>query len=455
MKLPLHPLALILLGLAFPAGAQTNPSFDKEAYIKANEQVLSNKYLETPFAETISIEDRVSGLSLLWSEAKFNYANFDLSPLNLDSLYKAYIPKVMAEENTFAYYRILQSFYGHFRDGHTGVGMPDELFEKAYASTGIITEWIEGKVILTQIEPGVKLPEKVAIGDEILMINRIPVEEYVKEKIAPFVSFSTAQDSLARILRYELFRGDLKEPVQVTFRNKKGKIYSCSLNRHQPKEFFQNGLEVGEFKVLDKNIGYLALNTFNSDQVVPFFESHFEDISKTNGLIIDLRNNGGGNGSFGFEILGQLVEKPFMQPKSIYRSYSPTGRAWGSPLEVKEEAYDWKPYKGRFFSKPIVLLIGPSTYSAAEDFTVAFRQANRGLIMGETTGGSTGQPYFFRLPGGGYGWVCTKRDLFIDGTEFVGRGIRPDVEIKRSLADLRKGKDNVVEEARKQILLNK
>jgi hypothetical protein len=52
------------------------------------------------------------------------------------------------------------------------------------------------------------------------------------------------------------------------------------------------------------------------------------------------------------------------------------------------------------FLKPIVVLSSPRTFSAAEDFLVAFKPLKRGLIVGEPSGGSTGQPLIISLPGG-------------------------------------------------------
>jgi carboxyl-terminal processing protease len=441
----------LLAGGALAAQAQQQPAFDKEAYINAQQQVYTNTYLVSPFAEKLSAEDRMAGLSLLWSEAKFNFANFDLNLINLDSLYKSYIPRVLAVEDTYGYYQELRSFYAQLRDGHTGVAMPQELFGRAYSHPGVEASLIEGKVILSNIYPGVELPRPMVLGDEVIGINEMPVQDFIRQKVAPYTSFSTPQDSIARILRYELFFGDVTEPIRLEMKDKKGKRYTSSLNRQAPKGFFQSGLPVAEYKVLSGNIGYLSLNTFNDEQVLPFFNNRFEEISKTDGLIIDLRHNGGGNGQLGFEILGQLTDKPFMQATSLFRNFNPTKRAWGNSIELEENSWDWKPHKGRAYHKPVILLIGPSTYSAAEDFTVAFKQTRRGLIVGEATGGSTGQPYFYQLPGGGYAWVCTKRDLFNDGTDFVGTGIYPDVEVKKSLSDMQKGRDNVVEWARKKL----
>ncbi len=72
--------------------------------------------------------------------------------------------------------------------------------------------------------------------------------------------------------------------------------------------------------------------------------------------------------------------------------------------------------------------------------------------MGEPTAGSTGQPYFFRIPGGGLAYVCTVREYFYDETEFIGTGIHPDILISRSLNDLHNGTDTVLEVALQKLI---
>jgi C-terminal processing protease CtpA/Prc len=94
------------------------------------------------------------------------------------------------------------------------------------------------------------------------------------------------------------------------------------------------------------------------------------------------------------------------------------------------------------------VLIGNNTGSAAEDFLISLDDIKgRGTTIGERTYGSTGQPLSFDLPGGGSARICTKRDTYPDGREFVGYGIKPDVEVKRTIADLIAGKDAVLEKA--------
>ncbi len=61
--------------------------------------------------------------------------------------------------------------------------------------------------------------------------------------------------------------------------------------------------------------------------------------------------------------------------------------------------------------------------SERRDFLVAYDQMRRGAIFGEPTAGSTGQPLFFRLPGGGSARVRSKHDSYADGREFDAIGV--------------------------------
>ena len=96
------------------------------------------------------------------------------------------------------------------------------------------------------------------------------------------------------------------------------------------------------------------------------------------------------------------------------------------------------------------MLIGGDTFSAAEDMAAAFDMLERGKLIGQPTGGSTGQPLMFALPGGGRARVCTKHDSYADGTEFVGVGVQPDIVVKLTLEDFRKKIDRTVEIAKQQ-----
>ncbi len=106
-----------------------------------------------------------------------------------------------------------------------------------------------------------------------------------------------------------------------------------------------------------------------------------------------------------------------------------------------------QPSDGPRFLGPLVVLTGPYTFSAAEDFVVPLDYADRAVFVGDTTGGSTGQPLMMLLPGGGSFRVCTKRDRYPDGREFCGFGIAPDTVVLPTVEDVREDRDPVMEAA--------
>jgi C-terminal processing protease CtpA/Prc len=83
----------------------------------------------------------------------------------------------------------------------------------------------------------------------------------------------------------------------------------------------------------------------------------------------------------------------------------------------------------------------------AENFCVGFHIMNRGKIIGGPTMGSSGTPLSFTLPGGGTAQVVTTRSSYPDGKEFIGTGVKPDIEVYPKIEDFRTGRDRILEKA--------
>jgi hypothetical protein len=441
----------LLLATIISLTGHAQKKFDSTAYVQFNQ----DRWEKFDFAgfmgphpeHTLNQEERIAGLSKCWSEAKYNFANFDLVPtLNLDSLYQSFIPKVMATTTTLEYYHVLQNFYQYLRDGHTGINLPFSFFKDKNAIVPLEVRWIENKAIVTENTSNLKEELVIKLGMELVAFNGVELKKYIRENISPYLHFSTTQDSIDRIYRYELFPGTAGKEVTLTFKTMSGTILTKTL-KYKSVEKFWDRFPLVSFKVLKGNIGYLQINSFNEERLVKLFDSLYPSIATTRALIIDVRNNGGGNGNNGFEILGCLTDKPFNQGKTALRHYRPVGRAWGDVENTSIDTYDWKPYKKTIYTAAVVVLTGAATYSAAEDFTSVYKSMQRGKVIGEPTGGSTGQPVMFSLPGGGMGRVCAKRDFFYDGTEFVGVGIQPDILVRPTIKGVVAGKDEVLDAA--------
>ena len=201
-------------------------------------------------------------------------------------------------------------------------------------------------------------------------------------------------------------------------------------------------------RMLPGDIAYVRILHFGNSAAADGLRARFGEIAKARGLVLDVRENGGGNSSEGYKILAMLTGKPFQGSRWQTRDYLPAYRAWGRPERTHaEDASQLQPDGTLRYDGPVLVLTSARPYSAAEDFVLAFDAMQRGRIVGEPTGGSTGQPLLFDLPGGGTGRVCTKRDSYPDGRPFVGAGIQPQLRVSPRVADLQAGRDTVLEAA--------
>jgi C-terminal processing protease CtpA/Prc len=162
-------------------------------------------------------------------------------------------------------------------------------------------------------------------------------------------------------------------------------------------------------------------------------------------LILDVRHNDGGSSDNGDAIISLLTDKPIEGERWKTRKYLPAFRVWGRKEQWHEEKGEMiQPTQETPFLGPVVVLTGPATFSAAEDFVVPLHASKRATIVGERTGGSSGQPLQIELPFGGRARVCTKRDAYPDGREFAGVGVIPNVEVHPMPADIAAGRDVVL-----------
>ena len=410
----------------------------------------NSKFFKTPYRADISEEEKVAGLSKFWAEAKYNFVNFDLIPeIDIDSLYFEYLPKVKKTKSTLEYYKMLTEMCARLKDGHTNIMAPQELTEEVYARPLIRTRLIEDRVLIVQSDAEMH-KMGVKAGMEIVTINHVPVKQYAAQFITPYESASTPQDLTVRSYDYALLAGPVKKPIHLQLKDGKGKLSAHTIYRVIPSERNKKlSFSPVEYKTLPGNISYLAINSFATDTGSRVFKEKYPEIYRSNALIIDLRNNGGGSSDW--QILQYLITEPTMIHKMYTREYNASFRAWQKPQRVWANTNGIAPVKEQFFSKPVILLISARTFSAAEDFAAAFKSLKRGLIIGEPSGGSTGQPLAFQLPGGLSARVCTKRDQYPDGSDFVGKGITPDLIVLPTVNDVREGKDTQLDAALKQL----
>jgi C-terminal processing protease CtpA/Prc len=389
---------------------------------------------------------------LVWSEAKYNFANFDLVPqLDWDARYMAFVPRVLATGDTAGYYGELQRFIAGLNDGHSNVTPPSEIRNRV-SRPPAYTRLVDGEVVIYLIDSLKLLDEGLAVGQVIRAIDGIPTLKYAAERVTPFVASSTQQDREVRSFNYRLLRGPKDVPVELTVENADGGTLKFTVPRSGYTDDDDAVPFPGSFswRWAADDVALIEIRSFSDEEYLEAFRKALPELMKAKAWIFDVRLNGGGNSAVGFGMLEHITEQDFQVFAWRTRIYRPTFRAW-----QRETAWTWhdagagtweSQAQPKFHGR-VAVLTSARTYSAAEDFAIAFRQLDRGPIIGQATGGSTGQPLHQPLPGGGSFRICTKRDTAGDGTEWIGVGIAPDIGVEPTLASIRSGDDPVLQRA--------
>lgn len=149
-----------------------------------------------------------------------------------------------------------------------------------------------------------------------------------------------------------------------------------------------------KYKILEDNIGYIRYESFstgigngNLDEVLSY-------LAVCNGLIIDVRNNGGGNVTNSTRIAARFTNEKVL---TGYISHK-TGKGhndFSEPYPIYLE-----PNEGVRWQKKVVVLTNRRSYSATNDFVNQMRCLPNVTIMGDKTGGGSGMPFTSELPNG-------------------------------------------------------
>jgi C-terminal processing protease CtpA/Prc len=427
---------------------------------------------------TISPAQKVYGLSRFWEEVNYNFVYLNrIDRKAWDSLYVATIPIVEKTANDYAYYRELQKFCAFLKDGHTNVYLPppvqNMIMNTMFGDHRLFITNVDGRAIISNTNLSIK--QEVPTGSEIISVNGMPTKDYIKQYVSPYISSST--DYVRENWSYSnLLQGLQGQKYDLVIKTPSGQIKDLSVTHQQTKEkeIFpaMDDYKLLELKWYPGDIAYLALNSFGDSKIDSIFLTKLPELYKAKKLIIDLRNNGGGSTGIGVEILKHLTNDSVIYGSKVYtRVHESAFKAWGKFLSPKDTVHsDWnkKAYldftdnryaeinggirfnndvKTQKIIVPTVILVGNNTASAAEDFLVSADNQKQMIKIGQNSFGSTGQPYQFDMPGGGSARVCAKKDTYPDGREFVGYGVKPDIEVKPTVKDYLENNDPALQAA--------
>ena len=413
-----------------------------------------------------SREDRIYSLSLIWKEILYNFAFPEtLQQVNIDSLYMAYIPKVEQAKDYYEYYLVLSSFMAHFNDAHTRIITPNRPDDMPPLKTINFGE----KIFVSNVAKS--LVDKIPIESEIVKINDIPVMTYCIDSVFPYVAASTLHWKLDKAISDMMLYGKPYSTVKITIITPKGKESEIEMVRNYNSEgatmVDTSHIAPINIKLID-DIGYIQLNScMNPDTVNFVFNKWLPKLRKCKGLIIDLRGNRGGTTqTWEDNMIHYLLPDSIFdfQGKFLSRIHNAYFKNWGEYNPQFKDFYNGttmdeihrNPYKNNLHDslklhQPLVVISGYFVASASEFFLSLIKETKRATVIGEPSVGAMSEPILFPLPGGFEAMICVKKYVNHDGTVSNKTGILPDIEVKRDYKEYLKGKDNVLEQALKEL----
>lgn len=195
------------------------------------------------------------------------------------------------------------------------------------------------------------------------------------------------------------------------------------------------------YRILDDNIGYIRYSSFANGIGEGNLDEVLSSMALCQGLIIDIRSNGGGNLSYAAKFASRFVEEKTLVGYSQHKTGK--GHSDFSSMEPK-----YLEPSARFrWHKPVCVLTNRHVFSSANEFVMYMKALPMVTIVGDRTGGGAGLPFSSSLPNG---WTVRFSavplcDANYQSTEF---GIAPDHLVELTPGDFRQGRDTIIEYAR-------
>ncbi len=305
---------------------------------------------------------------------------------------------------------------------------------------------------------------EIPIQSTIVAINNIPVQELYEECLSYIGGIPAYKKAYCEVIfpLYLFFNEKLKPPYAVQLKPSNSPIQLEGMDINSFVSFINQNQKTANytFKVLPQNIGLLSYNSCNGYKAFKrFLKSTFKQIEQENiqHLIIDIRDNGGGDSGLNDLLLSYLTTKSYQQSsgrywkvseqsKKAYNSNKVYARMFGKEfmeqynntsngevIESFEEGVTTPKKPNNYFDGKSCFLIGPNTFSSANFLADAVSTYKLSTLIGQPTGEYTndfGEQLKFMLPTSKcLVAVSSTYDIGANGNHEVLEPVHPNISV--------------------------
>lgn len=194
------------------------------------------------------------------------------------------------------------------------------------------------------------------------------------------------------------------------------------------------------YQILENNIGYVYCSSFSDGIGDGNLDYMLKEMELCDGVIIDVRNNGGGNLTTAQRLASRFTNEKMLVGYMSHKT-GPGHNAFSAPEPVYVE-----PSNGVRWQRKAVVLTNRRSYSSTNDFVNCMKNMPNVTIIGDKTGGGSGLPFSSEIPNG---WSIrfSAAPMYDSEMNHIEFGIDPDISIDMSEEDILHGKDTIIEEA--------
>lgn len=199
------------------------------------------------------------------------------------------------------------------------------------------------------------------------------------------------------------------------------------------------------YKIFEDNVGYIYYGSFSNDVSESGLDQILNRMAICKGIIIDVRNNGGGNLSNVEKITSRFFNERTTLVGYISHKIGPNHNDFSELYPKYAKSSNRVRYQ-----KPVIILTNRGCYSATNEFVSIMKNANNVTIIGDKTGGGSGLPFTSELPNG---WSIrfSASPMFNAHKEHIEFGVEPDIYVSMDQNDIDKKRDTIIEKAREML----
>lgn len=365
----------------------------------------------------------------IWQTVNDKFFDPGFVGVKWDEVRGRYSPQVQKVKDDAEFAKLMQKMLAELPVSHLTLRMPNQ---QGAVGVGVRTKLIEGKHVIVSVIPASDAQLKgLRVGD--LLLNH-------------------ADEA-----------GKIGTMATLRLKGCDGRERQATVRRESHSAAEKPSIRWRSFSAgTGEKIGYIRAVRFGDD-VAPAVDEAMNDLGNAKALIIDARDNGGGNLSFvrltsyfssGEHLVVALVMRDYLEsigqkPQQIDPTKLPRiDRAYtnelifdalrtnkGAAAFYSEDLGD-KKYKGK-----VVVLINEESESAAEGFAWHAKLRTNATLIGRRTPGLLLGAEYYTLPGGWYLGVPTQSGWGPDGKPVIDEPVSPHIETKWTIRDVCTGSD--------------